>query len=106
MFDFNEYVSDLNNVTEISNNSGFRLLKEIECKDGFKISVQASKNHYCQPRETLRTGYDLVECGFPNATPEFILEYAEDIDNPTDTVYGYVPVELVNNLINYHGGLL
>ena len=68
MFDFNKYVSEFSN-----------LLKEIECKDGFKISVQASKDHYCQPRETLRTGYDLVECGFPNAVPEFILEYADDI---------------------------
>ena len=38
----------------------------------------------------------LVECGFPNAVPEFILEYADDIENPTDTVYAYVPVELVN----------
>ena len=106
MFDFNKYVSEFSNTVERRSVSGFRLLKEIECKDGFKISVQASKNHYCQPRETLRTGYDLVECGFPNAVPEFILEYADDIENPTDTVYAYVPVELVNKLINHHGGVL
>jgi len=77
----------------------------IYCKDGFIISVQASGGHYCLPREDGAEAYTHVECGFPSAVPEFILEYAEEKDQPTDTVYPYVPVELVEQLIHLHGGI-
>jgi hypothetical protein len=33
------------------------------------------------------------------------MEYAEDPDNPTNTVYGFVPIELVEQLIENHGGI-
>jgi hypothetical protein len=77
----------------------------IVCVDGFEISVQASECHYCQPREDNAPQYTHVECGFPNAEPELILEYAENPDDPTETVYGYVPIELVEQLITLHGGI-
>lgn len=51
------------------------------------------------------TGYTMVECGFPNATPEYIMDYANDSSNPTNTYYVFVPVDLVNQLINFHGGV-
>jgi hypothetical protein len=76
----------------------------IVCVDGFKISVQASSGHYCEPRED-NAQYTEVECGFPSAVPELILEYAENPDDPTETVYAYVPVELVEHLITLHGGI-
>jgi hypothetical protein len=78
---------------------------QITCVDGFKISVQASSVHYCQPREDNAPQYTEVECGFPNAEPELILEYAENPDDPTETVYAYVPIELVEQLITLHGGI-
>jgi hypothetical protein len=77
----------------------------IVCVDGFEISVQASSGHYCTPRQNHPDVYTHVECGFPNAEPEFILEYAENPDAPTETVYGYVPIELVEQLITLHGGI-
>jgi hypothetical protein len=76
----------------------------ILCKDGFKFSVQASSFHYCSPRNNIGP-YSHVEVGYPSQTPiPEIMEYAEDASKPTQTVYGYVPVELVQKLIDAHGG--
>ena len=94
MFNLNEYMS--NNRLENGN------VKRIICTDGFTISVQGSNGSYCDPREDLADHYYEVECGFPNAVPEFILNYAEDETDPINTVYGYVPVALVEQLINLH----
>lgn len=82
---------------------GSRMVPKIVCADGFTLSVQASSVHYCYPREN--TGpWDEVEVGFPSATPTEILKYAEDQERPTNTVYGYVPIQLVEQLIERHGG--
>ena len=101
-FNFNEYAKEACNFEY--GRDGFRVLSPIVCADGFSISVQASMSHYCSPRETGVNEYRLVECGYPSQVPDFILEYAEDSERPTETVYGYVPVELVNKLIDSHGG--
>jgi hypothetical protein len=85
----------------------------IVCKDGFRISVQGSQYAYCQPR--IDEGpYSHVECGFPSLKPSTsaLREYAEDLYGKdeadcdfTDTVYGYVPVEIVLNELAQHGGV-
>lgn len=75
-----------------------------ECSDGYRISIQASKNHYCSPREDGLTKYTEVELGYPNREDELINDYAED-DDYTQTVYGYVPVDVVDALIKKHGGI-
>jgi len=103
-FNFNEYAKEFRNFKYAKGD--FRVLKEVVCMDGFSISVQASSRHYCQPRETGANEYQLVECGYPSQAPEFILQYAEDSEQPTETVYGYVPVDLVNKLIDSHGGVV
>ena len=103
-FNFNEYAKEACNIKY--ERDGFRVLNPIVCADGFSISVQASSRHYCQPRETGAYWYHLVECGYPSQAPEFILQYAEDSEQPTETVYGYVPVDLVNKLIDSHGGVV
>lgn len=78
----------------------------IKCKDGFEFSVQASIYHYCSPRANGDVIYKEVELGFPNIEDELITEYAEDPDDLTGTVYGYVPVDIVNQLIEKHGGIV
>lgn len=83
--------------------SEFPLAKRIVCADGFSLSVQTTHGAYCQPRENLGPWW-AVEVGFPSAEPELIMEYAEQPEKPTDTVYGYVPIELVEELIQLHGG--
>ena len=61
----------------------------------YELSIQASENHYCSPRENMQEVYDEVEIGFPNFIfrEEFINQYAEEPESPKDTVYGYVPME-------------
>lgn len=76
---------------------------KVECADGFTMSVQASEAHYCYPR-TNRGPYFLVEIGFPSQLESLIMDYAEDSSDPTGTVYGYVPVSIVDEVIEKHGG--
>ena len=78
----------------------------MECVDGFTISVQASDVHYCSPRINGADQYENVELGFPNMEESLIADYAEDSDDLTHTVYGYVPIEVVNKLIEKHGGIV
>lgn len=101
------------------------------CQDGYSISIQANENAYCQPRITqYQEGniwhvingdcvgygkrprnydsenyipYESVELGYPSEEDELINEYAEDEDY-LETVYGYVPIEVVEKLIEKHGG--
>jgi len=74
----------------------------IICADGTELSVQASKTHYCTPRAD-RVVYSRVEVGYPSVDPpESWAEYA-DGEYPS-SVYGCVPVELVREFIEAHGG--
>lgn len=75
------------------------------CKDGYKISIQANTYTYCDPKENHADFYSEVELGFPNREDDLINDYAEDPDDPTGTVYGYVPVEVVDKLLEKHGGI-
>lgn len=78
----------------------------VECADGFKVSVQASEFHYCSPRMYVSDGrYSAWELGFPSAADDLIQKYAETPEEPTETVYGWVPTETVDALIEKHGGI-
>ena len=78
----------------------------IRCYDGFEFSAQASSGHSCTPRQNLKScDYEEIELGYPNRVDETILEYAVDKGNPTETIYPYVPIDVVNKLIILHGGL-
>lgn len=74
------------------------------CNDGFNMSVQGSRGHYCTPR-TNTDSYQSLEIGFPSEEEPLIYQYAEDKERLTDTVYGYVPVEIIQEVINKHGGI-
>lgn len=82
-----------------------RLLRHprITCKDGFSLSVQVNQFAYCRPRND-HGPWDQCEVGFPSAEPELIMGFAGTPEDPTGTVYSYVPVELVEQLIELHGG--
>lgn len=79
----------------------------IVCKDGFSMSVQAGDFLYCTPRTNMKSGnYETVEIGFPSKKEELICEYAENSSDYTETVYPYVPVEIVEQVIEKHGGMV
>ena len=77
----------------------------IVCKDGFEMSVQASGGNYCEPRIDHADHYSEVEVGYPSAREPLLMEYAEDSENPTATVYGWVPSDLIRHVIDKHGGI-
>ena len=77
----------------------------VQCVDGFTVSIQASATHYCEPRSNAVSAYESVELGFPNRPCIFIRDYAEDPENPTETVYGWVPAHIVRKMIAAHGGI-
>lgn len=76
--------------------------KRILCPDGFSISVQASQFAYCTPRND--TGpYSTVECGYPSEKVSELMKYAENSEDPCNTVYGWVPIEIVKSVLKSHG---
>ena len=64
---------------------------------GTRLSVQASHFHYCLPRDDVGP-YTRVEVMHPDA-PEKWTEY-----NDWETVYAYVPIEVVAAEIDRLGG--
>ena len=78
----------------------------VVCADGFTMSVQAHASAYCIPRMTGAPVYREVEVGFPSIEEPMLMKWAEEAHRPTDTVYGYVPVQVVTNVIAKHGGIV
>lgn len=81
------------------------ITERIKCVDGFAMSVQASDCHYSTPRVRGLGFYNTYEVGFPSEAEPLLMPYAEDEDNPTSTVYGYVPVQIIVDVIAKHGGV-
>ena len=83
---------------------------KIVCADGFTMSVQASDFHYCDPRSDYGP-YTTAEVGFPSEKDPELEKFAEDPDaliesGAVQTVYGYVPVEVIMDVIERHGGMV
>lgn len=75
----------------------------VVCKDGFTISVQASGSHYCAPRSSVGP-WVMVECGFPSGDVPTLSAWKDGGESDTGSVFGWVPVEVVEALIDSHGG--
>lgn len=93
-------VTDLLKKEKIAKNSGniFAAMMamrenrpEAICADGFKMSIQASEDHYCQKND--EGSYVSVEVGFPSPPEPLLDEYGDD------GVYGYVPLTVVDAII-------
>lgn len=92
-----------NGLPRLSILDGFRRMPRIQCADGLSLSVQAGSTAYCAPRNGFGP-WTQVEVGFPSARIEELMPYAEEPDDPTETVYGWVPIEIVEAVIEQHGG--
>ena len=79
--------------------------KLIVCADGFNMSVQANDASYCEPRNNSGP-YTAVEVGYPSSEDSILLQYAENPDRPTDSIYGWVPIDIVQLCIEAHGGIV
>lgn len=70
--------------------------------NGSSMSIQASEGHYCSPRSN-DAEWTSLELGFPegniNTIPLDGLSTQDEIE-----VIGYVPIQLVVDVINLNGG--
>ena len=73
------------------------------CADGFTLSIQASKFHYCTPRLDNQTTYTAVEIGYPDdlAWPDYLEQYVDE----GRVVATYVPIALADRWVAEHGGI-
>lgn len=77
----------------------------VVCKDGLRMSVQGHAGAYCTPRIDHCHSYTSLEVGYPTKRVDELMEYAENPDYPTQTVYGYVPTTTVELVVDKHGGI-
>lgn len=84
----------------------FFLIPKIYCKDGFNVSIQVHYGAYCASENGTREfglDWQKVEWGYPSE-PLTNKKY-----NPEDeygiSVGGYVPIEVMEELIEQHGGI-
>mgnify|MGYP003662134125 CR=1 FL=1 len=80
--------------------------KKIVCADGFSMSDQANAFAYCDPRVDDSQKNNAVEVGFPSEYEPLIAKYAEDDEDYTGTVYGWVPADVVTLVCVKHGGVV
>ena len=88
--------------------------KRVHCVDGFNMSVQASAYHYSIPKKAQADSYTSVEVGFPSEKEPLLVDFVEQSFTDqhegveikfTSTVYPYVPVKVVDEVIKKHGGI-
>lgn len=79
---------------------------QVVCMDGTTLSVQVGSSLYCLPRDD-NGPYTHVEVGYPSKPFSQLTEYIdgdEDAD-PCSSVYGFVPIEVVDEIIEQCGGI-
>ena len=79
--------------------------RPIVCENGFQMSVQASEMNYWEPRDDYGP-YTLVEVGYPSRKESPLMQWAEDPDDPTGTIYGWVPSNIIWDVILKNGGVV
>lgn len=72
----------------------------IICKDGTVLSIQASRGHYCSPKESNAVHYTTAELGIFDGTWFRSLGPKQE-----DGIYGWAPVEKLNAIIHRKGGV-
>jgi hypothetical protein len=102
-----EYTSSLGGMIRYRDAAGANIFPRIKCVDGFTMSVQGHAGAYSTPRDDFAVRYCAVEIGFPSGREELIMKYIDggDDTDPTQTVYGYVPIKVVVEVIEKHGGI-
>ena len=91
--------------------------ERIVCADGFAFSCQHSYHHYCNLYKIKSLKYDYAHRKTSNldinenTTFEIMFKLCSQRATKklnkykSDSLYGYVPCDVVIDLINYHGGL-
>ena len=72
-----------------------KLRKQIRCNDGFKMSVQASREHFCSPRNDAGP-HDGVEVEYPSEWEDLLLPCTDNNTDRTPVICGTAPTLCVN----------
>lgn len=103
-------------IRTLGDNGGYKytykdIRPPIKCRNEGSLSVQASRNHYCWPREDAGP-YQQVEVGAVHGLAGVVMLLAEYHDGEPEaaddgpwSVFGYVPIEKVAMLISMNGGI-
>ena len=100
----NEFIQKYRTVTKLVPGMTTSRTPHVVCNDGFEMSVQAGQSLYSEPRD-VADSYEEAEVGFPSIEESLLTSYAEDNENLCDTVYGYVPCSIIDQVIEKHGGI-
>lgn len=73
------------------------------CRDGFSLSIQGGRHAYSCPRED-GVVFSEMEIGFPSGEEILLSDYREGDRLDLDSVFPYVPVEVIIEVIKKHGG--
>ena len=86
----------------------FRMFNAIKINEDLWMSIQASYAHYCSPRKTLKdlSEYDSMEFALMDKEGNFVsvkdvlpnFPKFKEIEEYHETVYAYVPVNLIDEL--------
>lgn len=98
----------LANIMPFNEDLSFRMFNGIKIDDELWISIQASYGHYCLPRKTLQdiNDYTAMEFALMDGKGGFLtvtdvlpsFSRIKEIEEHCDTVYSYVPVDLIDDL--------
>ena len=83
--------------------------KRFTCNNGLSFSLQTTDSNYCTPRKTNSPSWSHVEIGFPNRRVEALMPYADGAWRdcpPADDVYAYVPMTIIQKMIDDNDGLI
>jgi len=100
----NEFIQKYRKVKKLMPGMTSSHTPKVICNDGFEMSVQAGQSLYSEPRD-VADSYEEAEVGFPSTEETLLTSYAEDEENLCDTVYGYVPCSIIDQVIEKHGGI-
>lgn len=91
-------------IKDTFDGSPYQIRPRIVCKDGFSMSVQGHFGAYSKPRQN-NIFFETLEIGFPSHKEPLISEFAENQRDLTETVYPYVDTEIIQQVIDKHGGI-
>lgn len=88
---------------DLSRDRADGLIPSVKCVDGFWISIQGHRGAWSEPSKELRNiyEYDEMEIKVSELLPERFNQYRDG----DSSIYGYVPVEMIEALLVEHGGI-
>jgi len=88
--------------------TSFKNTKPLLFADGNSLSVQASGLHYCTPRTDMPSyeDYTTFEIGFPTRHYDILESYKDGPGDQTETVFGWVPAHVIEDVIAESGGIV